>query len=90
MNQKRYWLRGGIVGLILVFIILILSGIYFFFCFRSYGELPSYCSSINFLNYPEHYLLFLDSLVSNLAFYIGFGVILGWLYGKIKNRNIVK
>lgn len=85
MKQKRYWLRGGIIGLILVSIVWISALIVFIFCFNDFKEPPS-CHKVYFLNYTQ-YLFFLKYPFSNNVFYIGLGTILGWLYGKLKNRN---
>ena len=89
MKQKRYWLRGGIIGLIIGVVV----DLWFassMRCISSYlnadGTMGSMC--------PGKLDLFLTSLKVDTIYYILtlfviilVGLLLGWLYGKIKNRN---
>lgn len=71
--NKEYWLKGGIIGFILSVIYVFLS---------SFGNFISVDGSINgFIG--DLLLMFLVMIP------FGFlpGVIIGWIYGKIKNRN---
>ena len=74
-NQKRYWMRGGIAGLLISIIVLIAT------------ELATTCVGIC----PAFNSLFRDAVLIYGAFVVGgatLGVFLGWLcYGKIKNRR---
>lgn len=72
MKQKRYWLRGLLVG-IAVYVFLVLYS----------------CLIINVGATPA------DTLVGVVLFYttivlipiMPFGLLIGWIYGKIKNRK---
>ncbi len=84
------WVRGGVISVVVELIIFSLSFVYFLFCFRGFGDAPEYCTSINFLNYPERFFFFnslINSLIANIVFYIILGCLFGWLYGKIRNRK---
>jgi hypothetical protein len=101
MNTKRYWLRGGVIAA-LVFLVANLLYYYFSFCrqiglmfsanqqgligspapgtafFDYWRNLPNYCfHSPNFMTF----------IIQPLIWTIIIGVILGWLYGKIKNKS---
>ncbi|MBX4198016.1 hypothetical protein KW782_01640 [Candidatus Parcubacteria bacterium] len=80
MNQKRYWLRGGISMIILVIVLFIYILLSFRFPFTAGGgELsgPPGLSSALYMGY-----VMVGIPVLAVAF--GIGSFLGWLYGKIK------
>ena len=89
--QKRYWLRGGIAGLIFVILasFLMLAN-------RDLAESLILSTPIMWVNSLISYGLYFifGSKMSFLASYIVWpeyfiiGAIIGWLYGKIKNRSI--
>ncbi len=91
MNQKRYWLRGGITGLVV--------GIFYFligWIFPSLGEILIDIFAIIFkptfalLKLFRPIKLELGSLIFAISFSLFlYGMILGWFYGKVKNRNNV-
>lgn len=83
---KKYWLRGGVTGVILALCAVILP--YVFQCIDD-----PICNAAEFINDfggladwlgPGLSLLFL--LLNVLPGFL-LGTLLGWLYGKIKNRN---
>lgn len=87
--SKRYWLRGGLAGLVFSLAVISLSIIYFIFCFNDFESLvPSYCQSIDFLNIPGNIFLFVGGYISNILFYVFLGIFIGWIYGKIKSRKL--
>ncbi len=78
MKSKRYWLRGGTVGIIL-------GPIVWFFILKL--TIPT---SVNVIEFPMIDGLVLVLIVYGSAAIIGFivGSMIGWVYGKLKNRNI--
>ena len=99
MKQKRYWLRGGIclgilniilaVGSIatpacgdLLAILFELPGIPFLFLFSVITEAIGWHVSVRIM---ECQVLF---LFGTLGYFL-IGAVIGWIYGKIKNRNKV-
>lgn len=84
--QKRYWLRGGILGVFLIAVMsvgLAFSGILYI------PDNPFYwIVNLVVTNYDgSPYLGAIFWMVYILESFI-FGSVLGWLYGKIKNRSI--
>jgi len=91
-----YWLKGGIIGLIIGVIALILPLFYLSDC-----AMPGICVS-NDLMKAIHYIgfwlfIFVDGvlylpwldvalMVLVPIVYIFYGIVLGWIYGKIKNK----
>jgi len=92
--QKRYWLlRGGVVFLItgIIFLLaseLIINDVIWHFPANPTIEFLSVFYSIPFvfLNIVLGVPYFISHFII-LAIYFFVGAILGWLYGKIKNRN---
>ena len=103
-NNKRYWLRGGIISIIIftpLYILSLYSGghpgatiLFFLPIAIAYGvlfkdDIFHFVDDIakllggSLLDYNLAGYLFL------LPFYLVIGIFLGWLYGKIKNRNRV-
>lgn len=90
MNQKKYWLRGGIIAILVVLIACL--------------EYVMRISLLNILALPlliwpdSNFLLYAislgghvnTSLVFLFLLYFIIGSFFGWLYGKIKNRRIKK
>lgn len=100
MQTKRYWLRGGIIGFFFIPAIFLLS-----FLGGSFERLfPLFVSPLTFLtrDLVENFCIrgasdssaafgcgiFVAFLVYGLT-YAFVGVVLGFLYGKIKNRKQV-
>jgi hypothetical protein len=81
MKPKRYWLSGGLIGFFLIWIA------YFIYKFLNpdskYPQLTPMCwegcefRAIGYL---------MSALIASVSFSIPFAVI-GWIYGKVKNRN---
>ena len=92
--KKRYWLRGGI-GLLLLYGLL--TAILYPFGtgqgeWLPYWSIPSVIGGIPLFALFHRFGYFIDSIGSIIApiiTYFILGAILGWLYGKIKNRNKV-
>jgi len=90
MSYKHwpYWVRGGGGGLIFSLFVISLSVIFFALCYNDEPRLvPSYCQSISFFNVLGNTFFFLGEFVYNILFYIFVGTLVGYLYGKFKNRN---
>ena len=88
MKNKKYWLRGGVVGLLLGIIIVVYFLKYnFLACSTGWGAwqkpLPSYC----YLLFPINGSLSSIYGILNILLYFVYGAILGLLYGKIKNKD---
>ena len=78
--QKRYWLRGGIAGLVASIVI--------------YLIVPAACSDFYRIGpiYPTDQPICYALVVNGrwfeiLIIVLAFGLFVGWLYGKIKNRK---
>lgn len=89
MNIKKYWLRGGIIGIAI--------GVFFSiyqstrnWCVGSYlnldGTMGSVCPPVNILD--NMIMLAIPELLTILVLFI-VGSIAGWIYGKIKTRRQV-
>ena len=93
MNQKRYWLRGLIFGVIFgILVTYVHEHIHYSLNFLEpyFGLLIQKLYIISFMPWS-----FVGILIVVLQFYlpsITYGILgglIGWLYGKIKNRNKV-
>ena len=87
MKQKRYWLRGGIISTILLFLPLIY--LQNNFDWEILKESVSFQVYILLNKLP---LLFSPSnqvskIIIALILYFILGAIIGWIYGKFKNRK---
>lgn len=97
--KKRYWLRGGIIGLIIFGVLIALT---ILVPHGDMGNLPGWI--LLFLALPVYIMLGIlerfssfrsgfgpisGFLILTIPYSFVFGSILGWLYGKIKNRNKV-
>ena len=100
--MKRYWLRGGIIGALILVIIFVVSLIV---C--PYDLIPGepvsalcgafwipiaypwgwYMSAVFFLELEGTFLFVFLGLIFPLAFCALTGALIGWIYGKIKSRN---
>ncbi len=74
MEQKRYWLRGGVCGIFLALA----------FSTYLYYEIPCTdtvnCKSLNdFIGLDVFLLIYLPGII--------LGMIIGWIYGKMKTRK---
>jgi len=91
MQQKRYWLRGGFL-ILGVALILYSTGVFFNNAIFEFFLFPGALLYDDFLEFflPTSLDVFLLYLfIINSLIYFAFGAFLGWLYGKIKNRNKV-
>ncbi len=95
MNNKRYWLRGGIAGLVFNAIFTlpgIIIGIFAHDVSDAFGTVAE-----KIFNFFGTILLYIplgkEGFQFPLLFVISFGftsivgAVIGWIYGKIKNRN---
>jgi hypothetical protein len=108
MNQKRYWLRGLVIGLIFgILVTYAHENVYEFanFLHMDFGDVlareshPLYNYYTNFIQrlYSIAFLpwFFLGIFTMFVQYYLPpitysiLGVLIGWIYGKIKNRNKV-
>ena len=90
MKNLPYWLRGGILGIVIFVIYRFLLILNFFLCF---GKDINACSPVilDIIFWPFRlisvpvYDLFQSSILLVFIFHVAFGMVIGWLYGKIKN-----
>ncbi|OHA25903.1 MAG: hypothetical protein A3C06_00415 [Candidatus Taylorbacteria bacterium RIFCSPHIGHO2_02_FULL_46_13] len=78
--KKRYWLRGGITGLVISIIFLI----YFNLISQCIGDCPDFKLDFKFQDIWIALAVMYGG--TTVGSFIG-GSIIGWLYGKIKNRK---
>jgi len=87
--KRRYWLRGGIIGLLIAVSLLVFIGFLPVYCI-GLSENGTACKS------PQGFEAFtynINSLLNSgiLAYFFllptALGIIVGWLYGKIKNHK---
>jgi hypothetical protein len=82
--MKKYWLRGAITGSIIILLNYLLIGPFgplgFLF------SLPWYLlEKIYFLSFPPSSVEFISYILTGFAC----GAVIGWIYGKIRNRKQV-
>lgn len=75
MKQRKYWLIGGLLGVLMGFVLAVIT--YSVFGMNAYYSLFSITSDSSILVLP---LMIIKWFV--------FGAILGWLYGRIKASNV--
>ena len=98
MTKKIYWLRGGLIIFTLYALATIAlipfgnSGGCSFICFP-YWSIPTLIPNFMLSSATDHILPnvghvpgFVFFVIAS-TFYFIVGVIVGWIYGKIKNRN---
>ena len=100
--KKKYWLRGGFTGLVIFFPVVVTSFYLFNTCnvsrigdwscikYLVLSNLPGWFVYKIFntnLNYGSINLDIPIILFISAAIYFIIGLLIGWLYGKIKNRN---
>ncbi len=90
-NNKKYWLRGGTVGLIISIIILILILLSPVYCVGLSVD-GTGCTSPQGIEAIIYNINLMANYLGQLLFYfvilpILICIFFGWLYGKIKNRN---
>lgn len=95
MNSKKYWLRGLYIALIIWMILVI-----FWFILSSFREGPyakyevlldvieRILYPISIGNFGTPHGITLSVFVYPLLEWIIGGVLLGWIYGKIRNKNV--
>jgi hypothetical protein len=76
MKPKRYWLRGGMAGLLFGFALIVFAPI--ITPLFPHGEIPLDVMVFAPFNYVPFAFLIEFMLI---------GIVLGWLYGKIKSKN---
>jgi hypothetical protein len=92
MKQKRYWLWGGFIGLSIMVLgfslTMFIPSLYSLFQVGGILSGPIFmilnCSPIN---YGDNICELLADVSSYVILYPVMGIILGWIYGKIKYRN---
>ncbi len=97
--QKRYWLRGGIIALIIYAVVTVILVPFStlgkecsVFCL-TYWSIPSFIGSI-IISFPIKILtgstFFMrgsNVFFGAIYFYFIIGMVIGWVYGKIKRKN---
>lgn len=83
--NKRYWLKGGIIGEIFAIIIIIITYAYY----EVYSNLGSFFGINEYIvgnisNYSLGLLLYVSL---NLTEYFLLGALIGYIYGKIKRKT---
>lgn len=101
-NNKRYWLRGGAIVVVLYIIVSLIlipfgnDGSFIGFDYWSYPTLlvvfgiSNFIYSITSIDFTDRSFMFLSEytfIVYAVIIYFIAGSILGWLYGKIRNRK---
>ena len=103
-TNKRYWLRGGLIGLFFpLFLIVIVQAVHY----SGLGNFPGFANLVNqivifFMIIGNPIGLLIEKIfhcgseglacaigsfiLSGLITYMLIGIILGWLYGKFKNK----
>ncbi len=94
MQNKRYWLRGGIIILVLSLLTQLLT-------FIPQGDLNLFYALTNgialeglslfyYTGYNVGYITHpVIVIITSSIIYFCIGIIFGWIYGEIKNRNKV-
>jgi len=93
--KKRYWLKGGFIGFSIMVlgycVVMFVPPLYYFFHIGGLLSDPIFmmlnCSPIN---YGNNTCELLADVSSYIILYPVMGAIIGWLYGKVKNRNKVE
>ncbi len=81
--QKRYWLKGGIIGALIWIVAMLVKGIPLLIIFiLSFPIL-----ALPFVNYGDSTQDPLINAITLTVYGFLFGAFIGWIYGKIKNRN---
>jgi hypothetical protein len=91
MNQKGYWLRGGIAGLVLAILNIFTVGMIGMFVTHPihfiYRTITNSYLTTDVTGCSGEQCWGNEILFGSVVFII-LGVILGWVYGKMKNRNL--
>ena len=94
MKQKRYWLRGGVIGLIISLLIMIVLLVMFDSAVPCSNIAGAYCPqgwSAIMINVQNSFRYSTNESVITLLKFILIptlsGLIIGWIYGLIKNRG---
>ncbi|MDO8492641.1 MAG: hypothetical protein Q7S34_03320 [bacterium] len=89
MNQKRYWLRGGVMGAVAYGLVYLLSLVYL----GCSGDVYYLCP-IDFVqeyldnNFPIRHGFFIQEPIIFLIIFVVLGSVAGGIYGKIKNKKL--
>lgn len=87
--NKKYWLRGGIVGFVIIFIVLLLAALSPVHCIGLSADgtgcispkgLEAFLYNVDVMNDPR--------TLGVIGLAVVVGALLGWSYGKIKNKKI--
>ncbi len=81
--NKKYWLRGGMIGAILTFLHVVIIGTSIMNNLFFPAKLILH--KIYFLGGQPSYAITVSYIISGFVY----GAIIGWFYGKIKNRDSV-
>jgi len=85
LENKKYWLRGGMIGIGIFLIVFIILDVYSNVCTKEYCGLAIWGLALPWENYLGQNL----TLGILLNFFCSFvvGALIGWIYGKIKRRG---
>jgi len=94
--KKRYWLRGGVIGIVIVFIIILSLFVYSILAggtaYTGGGFVGGGTTSFgaNPISYTIFFILdivfYLPMIILWIALFL-LGVLFGWIYGKIKAKR---
>ncbi|MFM2357867.1 MAG: hypothetical protein RJA61_604 [Candidatus Parcubacteria bacterium] len=94
IKKKRYWLRGSVLGFLFSFLTLAtipiiykISPVYKQVLLMPVKYAYSYLNFLPFMSYGGFREQILFFIIFQFLFYTGCGFVIGWLYGKIKNRK---
>ena len=93
-KEKRYWLRGGLIGLV-VGIVATIAIIPLTYSAEGSDQIPAWLDAFFYMSmwladFTDKLLpYFMDGAVVVLIpiTYFLYGAIIGWIYGKMKNRG---
>jgi uncharacterized membrane protein len=94
MTKKRYWLRGGLIAAVLFLLNYTLGFFEYISCLDHQAcGLVAYLPSLDINQAITRFFYPMDDDISiwlvGIIFVI-FGILLGWLYGKMKDKTMVK
>lgn len=82
MNPKKYWLRGGIIGIITI----ILAFVIFFVTGIEYSQI--YKEILYILRLDKLVLIsIIKHFITGIIGFFVIGAVVGWFYGKTKNTT---
>ena len=88
-KERPYWLKGGIIIILFYILIGIVFSIYDFATFDDFKGFFTFMYFVgpgSFIFGIDGPMEFITSFIFTIAIYFIIGAIIGWIYGKIKNR----